>query len=186
MKTMQMGSGLAQGAAETQALTVTTHQAAVSAAVDVSVSAGVHNLTLTTYKASVDAPIVVIVPSGAGGRPSRQRRKRIIVDDTLYNVTEAEEAQILRDYIESLKEEKQEVQKEVSKARKLVKKAKAQTENKPKPLYQPTKSTISSLLNELKRIEEKRKDAIRRYNAIMAEMEDEEDAISIILTMGGL
>lgn len=131
------------------------------------------------------APPVVVTPSVvAGGKPAR--KKRIVIDGRRYEVDTSQEAQLLKSWIDSLEEEKQDKQKELVKARKLVKKAKAyKAEPKAKRTApQPKAPSLAPMIRSIERIEEKRLEALKRYNRIMAEIEDEEDAMAIILTLG--
>lgn len=119
----------------------------------------------------------------AGGGP---RKKRIVIDGRRYEVDASQEAKLLKSWIESLEEEKQDKQKELVKARKLVKKAKEyKAEPKAKRTApQPKAPSLAPMIRSIERIEEKRLEALKRYNRIMAEIEDEEDAMAIILTLG--
>lgn len=126
------------------------------------------------------------VAAVAGGSYSGPRkRKKLIIDGKTYNVTPAEEAQIVQAHIDRLNDEKREAEQEVKKQQKLLRIAKSTVPKKAD--YKPAQvvrveSKIEEIMDSLRIIELKRREAKEIKARIDRELDDEE-AISIIMSM---
>ena len=136
-------------------------------------------------------PAVVATTTRAGGKPSRMKR-RIILDGRRYDVDQNEEAQVLKAWVESLEQEKKAKQKELAEARKAQKalkkanpyKGSTQTEIAPySGLERPTAVHLYGLIRSIQEIEARRKQVLKELKALQQEVDDEEEAVAMILGM---
>lgn len=123
--------------------------------------------------------------SVAGSWYVPRKRKKLIIDGKTYNVTPAEEAQIVQAHIDRLNDEKREAEQEVKKQQKLLRIAKTtapkKVDKKPAQVLR-VESKIEEIMESLRIIELKRREA----KAIKAQIEraiDDDEAISIIMAM---
>lgn len=122
----------------------------------------------------------------AGGTyTATRKRKKLIIDGKTYNVTPAEEAQIVQAHIDRLNDEKREAEQEVKTQQKLLRIAKStapkNVAKKPAQVIR-VESKIEEIMESLQMIELKRREA----KAIKAQIEreiDDEEAINLIMAM---
>ena len=146
-------------------------------------------LNLGFAASASDAPVVVTPDAVVAGGGPRGKKRRIIVDGRHYLADKEEEAAILRAYVEKLEDDKKEVQKELVHARKLNKATKQKPSVQDGNVYvtrmeDVARIDLAPILREIKEIERQRKEAIRKYERIMAEIEDEEVSIALLLSLG--
>lgn len=126
------------------------------------------------------------VASVAGGwYATPRKRKKLIIDGKTYNVTPAEEAQIVQAHIDRLNDEKREAEQEVKKQQKLLRIAKTtapkKVDKKPAQVLR-VETKIEEIMESLRIIELKRREAKEIKARIERELDDDE-AISIIMAM---
>lgn len=122
----------------------------------------------------------------AGGTyTATRKRKKLIIDGKTYNVTPAEEAQIVQAHIDRLNDEKREAEQEVKTQQKLLRIAKStapkKADKKPTQVLR-VESKIEEIMESLQMIEIKRREA----KAIKAQIEreiDDEEAMNLIMAM---
>lgn len=132
---------------------------------------------------STDAVAAVSVSGGWYKTP--RKRKKLIIDGKTYNVTPAEEAQIVQAHIDRLNDEKREAEQEVKKQQKILRIAKSTAPKKAN--YKPAQvvrveSKIEEIMESLRIIEFKRREA-KEIKAQIERAIDDEEAISIIMAM---
>lgn len=127
----------------------------------------------------------VAVSVAGGSYSARRTRKKLIIDGKTYNVTPAEEAQIVQAHIDRLNDEKREAEQEVKKQQKLLRIAKTtapkKAEHKPAQVLR-VETKIEEIMESLRIIELKRREA-KEIKAQIERAIDDEEAISIIMAM---
>lgn len=122
----------------------------------------------------------------AGGTyTATRKRKKLIIDGKTYNVTPAEEAKIVQAHIDRLNDEKREAEQEVKTQQKLLRIAKStapkKADKKPTQVLR-VESKIEEIMESLRMIEAKRREA-KEIKAQIERAVDDEEAISIIMAM---
>jgi len=181
---IQAGGNIGKSpAAADLTLSATAPTASVTASYSIIPDSANIVISTTAPDVTTSGEVSVTATTRAGGGPARVRR-RVIIEGNHYLVDKQEEAHLLKSYIEVIESEKKEVQKELVQARKI---NKAIQQEKPTPyesLGDVSRIDLSPIIREIKVLEKKRKDALRQYEKLKAELEDEEDAITLLLSMG--
>lgn len=141
-------------------------------------------LNLGFAASNTDAVAAVSVAGYYAGKTAR-KKKKLIIDGKTYFVSPAEEAQIVQAHLDRLNEEKREAEKEVKTQQKLLRIAKTtapkKTEKKPAQVVR-VETKIDEIMESLRIIEMKRREAKEIKARIERDIDDEE-AIFVIEAM---